>query len=198
MMAHMLGAMSAVARYIALALLVSTACAPATLTATALEGTTAPDFTLTDGLSGHSVSLSALRGSVVALAFLYTTCPDVGPLTASNFRAAQRALGGDAGAVTFVAVSVDPDRDTPKATQDFSAAHDLRDNWRYLIGGRAQLAPVWAAYGIASSAGSGAATVAHNDAIYLIDRRGRERTLLHSDRSASDLAADLRILVGER
>ena len=197
MMAHILGAMRCIARYIALALVFATACAPTKLTGTELQPIDAPDFTLTDGLSGQAVRLSSLRGTVVALTFLYTSCPDVCPLTASNFRRAQGMLGRDAATVSFVAVSVDPERDTPNATQEFSRAHDLADSWRYLVGGRAQLQPVWAAYGIASSAGSGAATVVHNDAIYLIDKRGRERALLHSTDSSEDLAKDLRLLLGE-
>jgi protein SCO1/2 len=175
---------------IALALV---ACAPPKLAGTELGATDAPDFTLTDGVSGRSVSLAAQRGQVVALTFLYTTCPDVCPLTASRFRAAQDSLGADAGRVVFIAVSVDPERDTPKATQDFSASHRLSTNWYYLVGGRAQLAPVWSAYGIGVQPGS--AGVTHNDAVYLIDRRGRERVLLHSEDLAANLVDDLRALI---
>ena len=176
----------------AVALLIS-ACASPKLAGTELGATDAPDFTLTDGVSGRAVSLSSQRGQVVALTFLYTTCPDVCPLTATRFKAAQAELGGDASRVTFVAVSVDPDRDTPKAVQDFSAAHGLASNWYYLVGGRAQLSPVWAAYGIGVQAGS--TTVTHNDAVYLIDARGRERVLLHSEDLAPDLTSDLRALL---
>ena len=176
----------------AVALLIS-ACASPKLAGTELGATDAPDFTLTDGVSGRAVSLSSQRGQVVALTFLYTACPDVCPLTATRFNAAQAELGGDANRVTFVAVSVDPDRDTPKAVQDFSAAHGLASNWYYLVGGRAQLSPVWAAYGIGVQAGS--TTVTHNDAVYLIDSRGRERVLLHSEDLATDLTSDLRALL---
>jgi cytochrome oxidase Cu insertion factor (SCO1/SenC/PrrC family) len=95
--------------------------------------------------------------------------------------------------VTFIAVSVDPDRDTPTAVQVFSSAHGLAANWYYLVGGRAQLAPVWSAYGIGVQAGS--STVTHNDAVYLIDTRGRERVLLHSEDLAKDLTNDLRALL---
>ena len=193
MMAHIVDPMRCVIRYVWLAALVVGACAPAPLAGTELGATDAPDFTLTDGVSGRAVTLSAHRGQVVALTFLYTTCPDVCPLTATRFRAAQAELQGDASRVTFIAVSVDPDRDTPKAVQDFSTAHGLAANWYYLVGGRAQLSPVWAAYGIGVQAGS--TTVTHNDAVYLIDARGRERVLLHSEDLARDLANDLRALL---
>jgi protein SCO1/2 len=191
--AQIVSSMRYVVRYVWVAALVLGACTAAPLAGTELGSTDAPDFTLTDGVSGRAVTLSAQRGQVVALTFLYTTCPDVCPLTATRFRASQMELQGDASRVTFVAVSVDPDLDTPKAVQDFSSAHGLGANWYYLVGGRAQLSPVWAAYGIGVQAGS--STVTHNDAVYLIDARGRERVLLHSEDLATNLTNDLRALL---
>ncbi len=192
-MAYIVGSMRWAPPWIWVAAVVFGACAPTRLAGTELGATNAPDFTLTDGVSGRVVTLSALRGQVVALTFLYTTCPDVCPLTATRFKAAQAELQADASRVTFIAVSVDPDRDTPRAVQDFSAAHGLATNWHYLVGGRAQLSPVWAAYGIGVQAAS--TTVTHNDAVYLIDRSGRERVLLHSEDLATDLTNDLRALL---
>jgi protein SCO1 len=193
MMAHIVMSMRSVVRCVWIAALVLGACAPPKLAGTELEGSDAPDFTLTDGVTGRAVTLSAQRGQVVALTFLYTACPDVCPLTASRFRAAQTELQADASRVTFIAVSVDPDRDTPAAVQAFSAAHGLSSRWYYLVGGRAQLSPVWAAYGIGVQAGS--TTVTHNDAVYLIDARGRQRVLLHSEDLPRDLTNDLRALL---
>jgi protein SCO1/2 len=193
MMAYVVASMRVAVRYVWVAALVLGACAPPKLAGTELGGTDAPDFTLTDGVSGRVVTLSAQRGQVVALTFLYAACPDVCPLTATRFRSAQTELQADASRVTFIAVSVDPDRDTPKAVQEFSSTHGLSANWYYLVGGLAQLSPVWAAYGIGVQAGSG--TVTHNDAVYLIDSRGRERVLLHSEDLAADLANDLRALL---
>jgi protein SCO1 len=194
MIAHILASVPRLAVVVLVASIAS-ACGPAKLVGTDLGATEAPDFTLTDGVTGRSVSLSDKRGNVVALSFLYTRCPDVCPLTAARFRAAQDALGQDSSRVVFMAVSVDPEGDTPKAAQDFSATYDLRTNWHYLVGARAQLAPVWAAYGILVSDAAGDATVGHNDAVYLIDKRGRERVLLHSEDLAGDLVNDLRTLV---
>jgi len=165
------------------------------LSGTALEGKDAPDFTLTDALSGKSVTLSSLRGRVVALAFLYTQCPDVCPVTAAKFRAVQRMIGTDT--VEFVAVSVDPDADTPAAVRAFSDRHELSAGWRYLIGPRSQLQAVWTAYGVGAFAQPTGMRVDHNDAIYVIDRNGREREIVHSDITLNDLANDLRALAAE-
>jgi protein SCO1 len=177
--------------------LVMSACGEDHLFGTELEKNMAPDFTLTDGVSGKSLSLSSLRKNTVALAFLYTRCPDVCPLTAGQFRAAQRSLGDNASKVEFVAVSVDPEGDTPAAVREFSSLHDLSERWHYLVGARAQLEAVWALYGIGSFASSGARAVDHNDAIYLIDSRGRERAILHSSDPTNWLLDDLRALIRE-
>lgn len=180
-----------------LVVLVVTACAAsAPLAGTELDRQTAPDFTLLDGVTGRSVSLSSLRGGVVALAFLYTRCPDVCPLTAERFRMARDRLGADAARVTFVAVSVDPENDTPRSTQEFTRAHRLGERWYYLIGPRASLQAVWSAYGVGVEPRS--ALVEHNDAIFLIDPQGRERLLVHSDNSTDELVGDIRALLGGR
>lgn len=197
MMSHMLVNVRRSLLVVALVLIV--ACSrPPQLSGTELAKDAAPDFTLTDALTGDSVTLSSLRGNVVAMAFLYTKCPDVCPLTAAQFRAAQKELGSDAARVRFVAVSVDPDGDTPTAVRAFSTGHELSTNWHYLIGPRAQLQHVWGLYGVGafdSPTGNG---VEHNDAIYLIDAQGREREIVHSDIALRDLVSDLRVLVGER
>ncbi len=176
-------------------LLALAACAAPALGGTDLGKRSAPDFTLVDGVSGESVTLSALRGRVVVLTFLYTSCPDTCPLTAEKLRDARTDLGERAPGVAFVAVSVDPARDTPEAARAFVRAHRLDGALRFLVGDRASLARVWAAYGIAAEPAG--ALVAHNDAIYLIDKQGRERSLLHSDVAVGALASSLRKLLEE-
>jgi len=171
-------------------------CTPTKLVGDALPGAIAPDFTLTDGPTGQVVSLSALRGTVVVLTFLYTSCIDVCPLTADVIRAARDRMGTSARDVAFIAVSVDPVGDTPATTKRFVAQHQLESTLRYLIGSQAALARVWQEYGIAQAVAT--KDVLHSDAIYLIDKSEHGRVLLHSDVSPEDLATDLGILVRER
>ena len=143
------------------------------------------------------MTLSALRGKVVILAFLYTNCPDVCPLTAEKLRDARDRLGDSAADLSLVAVSVDPRHDTPMATGTFVRAHRLEGVMRFLIGDQASLARVWQLYGVAALAAETSSVVGHNDAIFLIDKQGRERSLVHSDIDVEALAASLRILLGE-
>ena len=105
----------------------------------------APDFSLTDQL-GRPVSLHDLRGNVVALTFLYTHCPDVCPIVTSQLRDVQAALGDDSASVRFVAVSVDPERDTQQTAREYLGRWRLDDGWRFAVGEREALSEVWASY----------------------------------------------------
>jgi protein SCO1/2 len=186
------------ARSVILLTIALIACAPEKLAGTDLGAQAAPDFALTDGMSGATFRLSGSRGSVVALAFLYTRCPDVCPLTAEYFRQAQAALGSDASLVQFVAVSVDPVNDVPSSIRDFSAQHRLERNWHFLIGPAASLRTVWDAYGIRQEPDPSGKGVGHTDAIYLIDASGKARVLLHTVDGPDTLTKDLRILARQR
>jgi protein SCO1/2 len=178
------------------AMLVGGACAPAKLVGDPLPGALAPDFTLIDGPTGESVTLSSLGGRVILLTFLYTSCVDTCPLTAETIRAARDRLGDTAKSVAFIVVSVDPVGDTPATTRQFVSDHRLEGSLRYLIGSQATLARVWQAYGIAQIVS--ARDVAHSDVIYLIDKKARGRLLLHSVVTPEVLASDLSVLANER
>jgi protein SCO1/2 len=184
---------------LAIAALLLASCAAPKLVGTEITPTAAPDFTLTDGISGKPITLSAQQGNVVVLSFLYTHCPDVCPLTAEEFRMAQQKLTvGERDGTVFVAVSVDPQRDTPEAVQAFARDHGLAKNFVFLVGGAAQLQAVWSAYGIQIETDPTATGVGHSDAIYLLDKKGRVRVLTHSDITADALAGDVKLLAAER
>src|SRR5262249_60550518 len=58
---------------------------------------TAPPFTLTSQ-DGMPVALANFRGKVVALAFIYTGCPDICPMLTQKMVDVQDALGAAFGA----------------------------------------------------------------------------------------------------
>jgi protein SCO1/2 len=168
---------------------------------TGLQGTDlgsipAPDFQLKDQL-GNSITLAQFKGKPVVLTFLYTHCPDVCPLTAEKLHATMQSLGQNAQQVAVLAVSMDPKGDTAAAAQNFSNVHKMGDYWHFLLGAHDELAPVWASYSVDAQAATSSGTVSHSSAIYVIDKQGRERALLDNDFSSNQLAADLKILLGE-
>ena len=71
------------------------------------------DTTLTN-TSNEPMSIGDLNGKYTLLSFGYTHCPDVCPLTLSEFRRVKRELSEDeAEQVNFALISVDGARDTP-------------------------------------------------------------------------------------
>jgi protein SCO1 len=150
------------------------------------------DFTLRDE-TGRAVSLADFRGRVTVLTFLYTTCEDTCPVTATTIRGALDDLGHD---VPALAVSVDPANDTARSARRFLSERRLTGGrMRFLLGGRAQLAPVWDAYGVRPQ-GEG---FEHSASVLLIDRAGRQRVSFPFDQLTSEgLAHDIRRLEAER
>jgi len=194
--------MPRLSRLLILVTLFVSACASPTpqFIGTDLGGTPAPDFHLIDQ-NGASVSLASLQGKAVVLTFFFTNCPDACPRTAETFRQAADQLGADADRVAFVAVSLDPEGDTPQAVQDFLTAHRVTDRLIYLTGPRADLQAVWKSYAmfvatpLPMPGRDMENQVNHSDRIILIDSSGHQRVNLHTDVSVDDLVKDLQLLL---
>lgn len=171
-----------------------------TLAGTDLGERAAPDFVLTD-YQGQVVRLSDFRGKAVVLTFIYTNCPDVCPLTAGTLRATYDLLPTSMRTeVALLAITVDPERDTPEALRAFSATHGLDDNpnWFALGGDRIRLEPIWASYGVYPGPDwttPGVDRMGHTDAIFLIDTNGKLRVLLRSEVTPQVLADNLEALL---
>ena len=152
----------------------------------------APNFTLTDQ-DGRPVSLTGERGRWVVVTFLYTRCPDVCPLIASQLNEVLRGLGSARDRLRVLAVSVDPKGDTPAMVRWFIRKHHLLPQFRYLTGSRAELQPVWHGYHVAAQVGPPDVSL-HSAFELLVDPKGRPRLLYSADLQARDLLHDLRVL----
>ena len=156
----------------------------------------APDFSL-QGSDGHELRISRFRGKVVLLAFGYTSCTAVCPVTLATFAQARRKLGAAAADVQIVYVTVDPQRDVPERLKKFLGSFD-----RTFIGGtgtEAQLAAVRKQYGVTATKipYEDSYVYAHSSFTYLIDRAGRIRALMPYGHGPDDYANDLTILLQE-
>ena len=109
----------------------------------------AAEFTLTDQ-NGKPFSLRDVRGKAVAVTFLYTSCTDTCPMLTAKLVAIQRQLTpAEASKVLFVAVTVDPERDTPEVLQRYAAAQSAdKAGWAFVTGTPAQIAQVARSYGV--------------------------------------------------
>ncbi|MFL6030593.1 MAG: SCO family protein, partial [Gaiellaceae bacterium] len=108
-------------------------------------GTKLPEFTLTNQ-DGERVSAASLRGRPLVVAFIYSTCRDTCPAQVQSIRGALDDLGHD---VRVVGVSVDPANDTPDRARTFLLDQSMTGRMDFLLGTRAELEPVWRAFGIA-------------------------------------------------
>jgi len=156
---------------------------------------TAPPIALHDA-NGTPVTLAAQRGRYALVTFIYTHCPDVCPLITQNLNAALRVIGPSARKqVRVLAVSVDPAGDTPKAVRAYAHEKHLFPQFRYLIGTRAELRPVWKAWNVLAVEAK-PDLVDHVAYTALVDTKGKERVLYDSSVRATQVVHDLRLLMG--
>lgn len=148
-------------------------------------GARVPAFALRDQ-DGRVVTASSLRGRPVVFAFVYSTCRDTCPATVQTIRGALDRLGRD---LPVIGVSVDPANDTPARAKAFLLEQAMRRRMEFLLGRRAQLAPLWRAFGIQPQTKA----LEHSAEVVLVDAQGRQRIgfpfdQLTAERLAHDLA----------
>jgi protein SCO1 len=154
----------------------------------------APPIALRNYL-GRPVTLQQYRGKVVLVTFLYTHCPDVCPLIASNLKTTLARLGAAAGKVQAIAVSVDPRGDTPKSVAEFLRLRGMTGKMQYLIGSAGQLGPVWGAWNVGSQRdASRPELVAHSALVYGITASGKLQTIYPANFDPADIVHDVPLL----
>lgn len=168
---------------------------PLALAGTVLPPKPAPEFRLADQF-GRVTTLAQFRGHPVVLTFVESHCAEQCPAVVEGIRWTVAGLGDAGRSVGVVAVSTDPEGDTPSAVRTFSREHGMLSRWHYLAGSRAALTPVWRSYYVFAAPANAPAQIRdlHTSATYLIDREGRERVFLGGKLHTDALARDLRAL----
>jgi protein SCO1 len=139
----------------------------------------APDFALRD-TAGTLVRLSDLRGHVVLVAFIYTSCTTACPILGHQMATLQRRLKHEKllpGRVMLFSVTVDPARDNAAVLARY--ASDLGADpagWGFLRDTAEALTPVLSAYHEWTKAMPDG-EIDHPARVYLIDARGRIREI---------------------
>jgi protein SCO1 len=78
-----------------------------------------------------------IRGKIVSINFIYTSCADICPLDTAQLRRVQQILGDRVGRdIHMYTISVDPARDTPAALRRFMRSYDIGPGWTFLTGSR--------------------------------------------------------------
>jgi len=143
----------------------------------------APAFALQDA-DGHVTSLADLHGKVVILYFIYASCPDVCPLLSEKIADIQEQINATPmrDIVAFIAVTTDPEHDTPEVLRTYGPAHSLDPvNWRFLTSGAGQptaTRELAKAYGLEFTP-MGDGTQMHGLVTHVIDKSGNLRARFH-------------------
>ena len=148
------------------------------------------------GSDGKPLNLERYRGKVVLLAFGFSNCGEVCPITLATLAGARKKLGADAAGVQVVYVTVDPERDDAAQMRKFLGSFD--PTFIGGVGTRAQIDAAQKGYGISSTKkvnADGSYTIGHSSSIYMIDRAGGLRAVMPYGHPADDFVHDLKILL---
>jgi len=76
-----------------------------------------------------------IKGKVVAINFMYTTCGDSCPLETAKLLEVQKRLGEHVGKNVYMySITVDPDRDTPEVLEAYMEKFNVGPGWQFLTG----------------------------------------------------------------
>jgi protein SCO1/2 len=132
----------------------------------------AVDFTLSDQ-DGQPLTLSSLRGKVVLIDFIFTSCPGPCPILSLKFSRLQQRLGEHLGQdVMLLSITIDPRRDTPEVLKAYARRYQANlTGWKFLTGTTRDIIMVAAAYGADYQAGT-EGIIDHRLLTCVIDREG--------------------------
>lgn len=137
------------------------------------------DFSLTDQ-TGKPFRFRALRGKVVVLSFIYTTCPDVCPLITSSMRLVQKNLRKtERDSAFFLSITIDPEVDSAQVLRAYAKRYKVDfSNWSFLTGDMEALVPIWKSFGVKVER-KARGLVDHTSLTALIDGKGIMRFAYH-------------------
>lgn len=76
-----------------------------------------------------------IKGKVVAINFMYTSCTDVCPIETAKMREVQKQLGDRVGRDVFMySITIDPEHDTPEVLKAYAEQFQVGPGWQFLTG----------------------------------------------------------------
>ena len=76
-----------------------------------------------------------IKGKVVMVNFIFTSCPDVCPLETARLREVQKLLGERVGKDVFMySITIDPKVDTPAVLKAYAEKYQVAPGWMFLTG----------------------------------------------------------------
>lgn len=123
-----------------------------------------------------------IKGKITVIGFIFTHCPDICPMTTHNMYLTEAKLKENGiEDVKFVALSFDPERDSPSVLKKFAEIRELNlKSWTLLTGDKAVIADLLRRFEVRaiptdstfSDGGELSYSIMHTDRISLIDKNG--------------------------
>ena len=146
---------------------------------------TKKSYTLINQDSTQVIFPDNIKGHITVLGFIYTHCPDICPMTTHNMYLTEKELKKNGiDDVKFVALSFDPDRDSPEVLKKFAKVRELDfKSWTLLTGKKNTVNELLKRFDVKAiktdesvdEEGNSEYSMMHTDRISLIDENGRLR-----------------------
>jgi protein SCO1/2 len=130
---------------------------------------------------GKPLRLADLRGKVLLVSFIFTTCSGSCPATTHRMAETRQALKdrglGEDDRVHFLSITLDPARDTPEKLRSYMQLYGIdAARWTFVTGPAADVDQTVAAWGMwARPAADG--QLDHPSRVFLVDSLGRVREI---------------------
>lgn len=146
-----------------------------------------------------------IKGQITVMGFIFTHCPDICPMTTHNMFLTEKKLKEDGiDDVKFVALSFDPERDTPEVLKKFAEARELDfSSWTLLTGERSTINELLKRFDVKAiktdeaidSSGNYEYSMMHTDRISLIDENSSlKKNYVGSKLNVEELIKDIKLL----
>jgi len=143
--------------------------------------------------------------NITVMGFIYTHCPDICPMTTHNMFLTEMKLKKDGiQDIKFVALSFDPERDTPHVLKKFAEIRGINiKNWMLVTGEQSVIYDLLRRFDVRAVAtdsvfyndGDISYSMMHTDRISLIDKEGRLRkNYMGSKINIEELIKDIKYL----
>lgn len=146
-----------------------------------------------------------IKGKTTLIAFIYTHCPDICPMTTHNMQLAEEELNKEGiKDINYVIVSFDPDRDTPEVLKKFAEIRELDlKHWNLLTGKKEIITDLMRRFEVRaiptdssySDDGELSYSIMHTDRISLIDKKSKlKKFYVGSTANIPQIVNDIKLL----
>jgi protein SCO1 len=155
-------------------------------------------FQLTDQ-NGRAFEFNSVRDKIVVLAFAYTSCPDICPLTTAAMKQVQTELNqAESASVQFVTITTDPEVDKSKVLAAYAKRYGAElSNWAFLTGDEATLRSVWQNFGV-RVVRKKRGLIDHTSLTAIVDRGTMRFAYYRTSPDPKGILHDIRSLLAER